>query len=417
MQGDRRIRPHFKSGGSAVLNVCTLENARNLIEIFCRARENESERVPLERALKRVLRQDIVCLEDVPCFTRSSVDGYAVAAEDTFGASASMPALLRLAGEVRMGQSPAFTLQSGECAAVPTGGQLPEGADAMVMLEEAEAFAGGVIAVEASVAPGKHLIFAGDDAKKGQIVLNRGTVLTTRGIGALAALGYAEVEAAKRPRVCVLSTGDELVDPAQTPVGAEVRDVNGVMLTAAATQAGAEAAFCGRVPDDADMLNQKVSACCGECDILLISGGSSVGVKDAAANCVSSLGELLFHGLAVKPGKPAFAGTIGKTLVLGLPGHPTAAYFVFELLARPAIYALLGQTAREFTVLAKLNAAVPSNTGREEYVAVRLEEGTAEPLMSKSGLISVLSRADGYIRISRDAEGFAKGASVEVHLF
>ena len=400
-----------------MLNVCTLENAKKRVETFCRAHESESERIPLERALNRVLRQEIVCLEDVPGFTRSSVDGYAVAAADTFGASSSVPALLRLAGEVRMGQSPAFSLKSGECASVPTGGELPQGADAMVMLEEAEAFAGGMIAVETPAAPGKHLIFAGDDAKKDQIVLSRGTTLTPRGIGALAALGYAEVEAAKRPRVCVLSTGDELVDPARTPVGAEVRDVNGVMLTAAANQAGAEAAFCGCVPDDAGLLSERIQACCKECDILLLSGGSSVGAKDAAANCVSSLGELLFHGLAVKPGKPAFAGTIGKTLVLGLPGHPAAAYFVFELLARPAIRALLGQAAREFTVSAKLTAAVPSNTGREEYVAVRMEEGMAEPLMSKSGLISVLSRADGYIRIPRDAEGFVKGANVQVHLF
>lgn len=400
-----------------MLNVCTLECARNLLQNFSRARESGSEQIPLERALGRVLRQDVFCLEDVPGFTRSSVDGYAVVSLDTFGASSSMPALLRLAGEVRMGQSPAFSLQTGECAAVPTGGELPQGADAMVMLEETEAFADGMIAVETPAAPGKHLIFAGDDAKKGQIVLSRGTALTPRGIGALAALGYAEVEVAKRPRVCVLSTGDELVDPAKKPVGAEVRDVNGVMLTAAAAQAGAEAAFCGCVPDDAELLLQRIQACSRDCDILLLSGGSSVGLKDAAAKCVSSLGELLFHGLAVKPGKPAFAGTIGQTLVLGLPGHPAAAYFVFELLARPAIYAMLGQTAREHAVSAKLTSAVPSNTGREEYVAVRLEQGAAEPLISKSGLISVLSRADGYLCIPRDAEGLPKGAGVDVHLF
>lgn len=400
-----------------MLNVCTLETARKLIESFCRERKSGSEQIPLDRALNRVLRQDILCRENVPGFTRSSVDGYAVVSSDTFGASSSLPALLRLAGEIRMGQSPAFSLQTGECAAVPTGGGLPPGADAMVMLEEAEAFAGGMIAVETPAAPGKHLIFAGDDAKEGQTVLSAGTVLTPREIGVLAALGYAEASVAKRPRVCVLSTGDELVDPACKPAGAEVRDVNGVMLTAAAAQAGADAAFCGCVPDDADLLSQRILACCKECDVLLLSGGSSVGVKDAAAKCVGALGELLFHGLAVKPGKPAFAGVIGGTLVIGLPGHPAAAYFVFELLARPAIYALLGQTAREHTVNAKLTSAVPSNTGREEYVAVRLDQGAAEPLISKSGLISVLARADGYVCIPRDAEGLPKGAGVDVHLF
>lgn len=400
-----------------MLNVCTLEQARETIQKQCAQHSKSGESVSLEQALGRVLWQDIDCRENVPGFVRSTVDGYAVIAADTFGACASIPALLRLTGEVRMGQSPAFTLRPGECTAVPTGGALPEGADAMVMLEEAVAFAGGMVAIEAPTAPGRHLIFAGDDAAAGQIILQKGTRLTPRGIGALAALGCAAVTAAKRPRVCVLSTGDELIDPARTPSGAEVRDVNGVMLTAAAIEAGAEASFQGCVPDDAEVLSAKIQSCCAGCDLLLLSGGSSVGQKDAAAACVSERGELLFHGLAVKPGKPAFAGRVGDTLVLGLPGHPAAAYFVFHLLARPAIFALLGQITREWPISAALSAAVPSNTGREEYVAVRLNDGLAEPLISKSGLISVLSRADGYIRIPRDLEGLPKGASVNVYQF
>lgn len=400
-----------------MLNVLSLEKAQEILNNVCFIQRTGTETVPLAESLGRVLAADASAAEDVPGFDRSTVDGFAVAASDTFGASAAMPALLRLASEVEMGQKAEAALRPGECAAVPTGGELPSGADAMVMLEDTETFAGGLVAVERPAAPGNHIIFAGDDVKKGSVAVPAGKRLLPQDVGALAALGYASVPVARRPKVCVLSTGDELVDPSRTPERGEIRDVNGAMLTAAAAEAGAEAKFCGRVPDDKALLSVRIGECAAACGLLLLSGGSSAGVKDAAAACVSEQGEVFFHGLAVKPGKPTFAGKIGETLVIGLPGHPAAAWFIFRLLVRPAIGAMMRQTPSGRAVPARLSAAVPSNAGREEYVAVRLADGTAEPLMSKSGLISVLARADGYIRIPRDTEGFPEGAVADVQLF
>jgi molybdopterin molybdotransferase len=375
------------------------------------------ETVRFEKAQRRILAEDVVCAENVPSFTRSTVDGYAVVAADTFGASPAMPALLRLAGEVEMGAIPDFCIHSGECAVVPTGGQLPPGADAMIMLEHTEPFPGGTVAFETSAAPGRHLIFAGDDAKAGTVVIPAGKQLLAQDIGVFAALGIVNISVRKRPVVSIISTGDELIDPSRAPQGAQIRDVNGPMLAAACTDAGCDVRLVDRVPDVPRILLERIEACARGSDVLLLSGGSSVGAKDAAADCLAELGEVLFHGLAVKPGKPTFAGIIGKSLVIGLPGHPAAAFFMFQLLVRPLLESILGQATVWHTVTLPLNTAVPSNGGREEYVAVRLVKGGAEPLMSKSGLISVLSRADGYIRVSRDAEGVSQGESVAVTLF
>jgi len=400
-----------------MLNVLSLDEARLKMNKICRMQVLPTEISHLDQSLGRILAEDVVCRENVPGFTRSTVDGYAVVASDTFGASAAMPALLRVVGEVQMGRSPGFRVRPGECAAVPTGGELPTGADAMVMLEQTEPFADGMVAFEASSAPGRHLIFAGDDARAGAAVIPAGKKLLSQDIGVLAALGIVDVPVKKRPAISILSTGDELIDPSGTPEGAQVRDVNGPMLAAACAQAGTDVRFAGRVPDERAALLEKMKTYAQNSDILLLSGGSSVGAKDAAADCLAELGEVLFHGLAVKPGKPTFAGRIGKTLVAGLPGHPAAAFFIFQLLVRPMIETLLGQTTVRRTANATLSAAIPSNGGREEYIAVRIAGGCAEPLMSKSGLISVLSRADGYIRVPRDAEGVAQGETVEVSLF
>ncbi len=400
-----------------MLNVLTLGEARSKMNKIGGMQFFEAETAHFDRALGRTLAEDVVCRENVPGFTRSTVDGYAVVASDTFGASASMPALLRLVGEVQMGVSPDFRIRPGECAAVPTGGELPSGADAMVMIEQTEPFAGGMVAFETATAPGRHLIFAGDDAKAGATVIPAGKKLLAQDIGVLAALGIVDVPVKKRPGVSILSTGDELIDPSGIPHGAEIRDVNGPMLAAACMEAGAEVRSVDRVPDERSVLLERMKACAQSSDILLLSGGSSVGAKDAAADCLAELGEVYFHGLAVKPGKPTFAGSIGKTIVIGLPGHPAAAFFIFQLLVRPMIASMLGQATSQRTVRAMLTTAIPSNGGREEYIAARLVDDGVEPLMSKSGLISVLSRADGYIRVPRDVEGVSRGESVSVTLF
>lgn len=400
-----------------MLQVLSLGDA---IQIVCQVAKNGHISTVCEKISAcsgRILAKDVYAAEDLPAFDRSAVDGFAVVSRDTFGSSTAQPSLLRLVGEVKMGERAGFSLADGTCAAVWTGGELPPGADAMVMLEQAERLPGGLIAVEESAAPGRHIVFRGDDVKAGEALLAAGTRLTAREIGLLAAIGVTEAEVFARPRVGILSTGDELIDPAQTPVGGQIRDSNGEMLLAACREAGAEAHFLGRVPDEEDVLYRAMRQGAEACDLMLLSGGSSAGAKDAACRCLGNLGEVLFHGLALKPGKPAFAGRIGGTIVVGLPGHPAAAYLVFHALVRPLLATLAGGEVVEKTVRATLLSAAPSNEGREELLPVRLRDGGAEPVALKSGLLSPLTRANGYICIPRDTEGLSKGAHVDVILF
>ena len=399
-----------------MLQVLSLDDAKDKLLTFAQKKFVFSERVPLFSCCGRSLAQDIYSEEDLPAFDRSAVDGFAVASCDTFGASAVQPSLLCLTGEVKMGERAQTPIDSGCCATVWTGGEIPHGADAMVMLEEAEHL-GGMVAVEHATAPGRHVVFHGDDVKKGQLLLRAGTCLGAREIGLLAALGMTKISVKRCLRVGVLSTGDELIDPAQTPVGGQIRDSNGIMLTLACQETGADAAFFGRVPDDEAVLLAELSKAAGECDLLLLSGGSSAGAKDAAYRCLIKLGEPLFHGIALKPGKPTLAGRIGETIVVGLPGHPAAAYLVFHALVRPLIAALKSETLVERTVRVRLTQAVPSNDGREELLPVCAFGEEAEPVAIKSGLISPLTRANGYIRIPRDTEGLPKGAAVDAILF
>jgi len=400
-----------------MLQVLSLGDGREQLLAKIAGRTPKMEQIALENARGRVLAQDIVAKRDLPDFTRSSVDGWAVVATDTFGASAAIPALFECRGEVAMGDKPSFSLETGFCAAVWTGGELPQGADAMLMIEDGETLPGGQVAIYGATSPGRHVVFRGEDAAAGQRVLPAGKRLSARDVGALAAIGETLVPVRALSRVCVLSTGDELIDPAEAPRGAQIRDCNGPMLIAACEQAGASAVFCGRIADDASLLKETMRSLAEDCDLLLLSGGSSAGAKDAAARCLGELGNLLFHGLAVKPGKPTLAGMIGETLVVGLPGHPAAAYLVFYELVRPLLAALQGETLVERTIPAALASAIPSNHGREELVPVLLHEGIATHIPSKSGVITTLARADGYFRIPRDAEGLAQGARVDVILF
>lgn len=400
-----------------MLNVLSLQESKQRLKNLIKDTQILSESVPLSDALGRILADDIVCGADLPPFARSAVDGFAVKSEDTFGASASLPSLLRLKGEVRMGQRAGLSILPGECAAVWTGGELPNGADAMVMLEEAQNLPGELIAIETAASPGRHVVFRGEDARAGQSVLPAGRRITPREIGLLAGLGYAQVPVVRRPRISVLSTGDELVSPGQPARDGQLRDVNGAMLHAASAEMGTEAVFLGIVPDDEEALLRAMGQACESCDLLLLSGASSAGAKDAAARCLARLGEVVFHGLALKPGKPTFAGEIGGTIVVGLPGHPAAAYLVFHALVRPLIAELSGTPLLHRTKKVSLTQSVPSNHGREELLPVRLTEEGADPVPLKSGLISPLCRADGYIHIPRDAEGLCKGTSVDVVLF
>ncbi len=398
-----------------MLKVVSLTEAQSILNARFGAKRTGTETVSLGEALSRVLARDIAAREDVPGFDRSSVDGYAVRAEDTFGCSESIPALLGSVGEIKMGEKPALEIKSGECAYIPTGGELPRGANAAVMIEFCEDF-NGLVSVQKPSAPGQHLVFRGDDVRAGEIVLGAGTTITPEHIGALAALGAARLEVAKRPRVFVISTGDEIVSPEAELEGALIRDVNGPMLEACAKSCGCEVIGRQIIRDDRALIKAAIAAAARESDIVLLSGGSSAGARDEAADIISELGELLFHGIAVKPGKPTLAGDLGSVPVLGLPGHPVAARFIFELLARPLLLGFVGAQRQPRFLSAALETALSSNHGREEYIPVRLEGDAALPIIGKSGLITTLAAADGYIKIGRDREGYAAGERVEIFL-
>ena len=399
-----------------MLHVKTPEEVLALIdEEFTPAAGVES--VPLTTALGRVLGEDIAATEYVPDFDRSTVDGYAVRARDTFGCSDAIPAILPLQGEVLMGEGAEFDLNPEECVAVPTGGALPKGADSVVMVEYTEDY-GGEIGISKPAAPGQNLIFRGDDVYPGKVILNKGRVLSSQDIGALAAIGRVQVPVVKKLKVGILSTGDELVPPEVRPGPGQVRDVNGPMLAAMLTGFGVDVISYGIVVDNEEKLAATVKKAVGECDAVLLSGGSSVGVKDAACRIIASMGKLLLHGIAIKPGKPTIIGKAGNKPLVGLPGHPVAAYFVTKLFVLPLLGRIMDRDLTAYTVTARVTENISANHGRAQYHCCRLErrDGAlwAIPIRGKSGLITTLAGAEGYFAISRDCEGLPQGAEIQV---
>ena len=377
-----------------------------------------AETVSLTAAMGRVLAEDIAATEYVPDFDRSTVDGYAVRAKDTFGCTDAIPAILPLQGEVLMGEGAEFALNPEECVAVPTGGAVPKGADSVVMVEYTEDYGDGTIGISKSAAPGQNMIFRGDDVFPGKVVLEQGRVLSSQDIGALAAIGRVQVPVAKKLKIGVISTGDELVPPEQTPGPGQVRDVNSPMLEAMLTAFGAEVINYGIVIDDEALLSEKVHKAVAECDAVLLSGGSSVGVKDAACRIIESMGKLLMHGIAIKPGKPTILGKAGSKPLVGLPGHPVAAYFITKIFILPLLCRLTGRKQESYTTTARVTESISANHGRAQVHCCRLEsrDGAlwASPIRGKSGLITTLAGADGYFVIDRDCEGLPQGAQVQV---
>ncbi|NLL63480.1 MAG: molybdopterin molybdotransferase MoeA [Ruminococcaceae bacterium] len=402
-----------------MLTVKTSSEARQIIMDTFGYKLMETEQVTILDSVGRVLAEDIVSRENIPDFNRSTVDGYAVNAASTFGCSDSIPAILNFKGEVLISKSPAFEITKNECAYVPTGGELPQGADAMVMLEFSEDYGDGTRGMLKPSAPGQHVTFIGDDVKVGVKVLTVGTRLSARHIGALAALGYDKVMVYKKPKVAVLSTGDELVDLDEMLKGTMVRDINSYTICAALVELGCECIRIGIIKDELSILEAKVAEIIKSgVDMLIVSGGSSVGLKDATFKAYDKLGDVLFHGIAIKPGKPTIFANINDVPCFGLPGHPLAAYYVFNLFAKPLIKNMQGEKADiKDTKTLPLTLSIPCNHGREEYIGIRLVDNKAEPMYAKSGLISVLSKTDGYLRIDRDCEGLLDGEEVEVELF
>ena len=374
--------------------------------------------------VNRIIAADITAPEPLPPFDRSTVDGYAVLAADTFGASESLPAYLKLAGEVAMGAKPGFTLQPGSAGLIHTGGMLPEGADAVLMLENSQVARPGEIEVLKAVAVNENVLRTGEDVAPGDLLLAAGTRLRPAEIGGLLALGITQVPVSRPPRVGILSSGDEVVPPDTRPEIGQVRDVNSYALAALVTRRGGQANTCGIVPDRADALENALREAWKSNDLVVITAGSSASTRDLTAQTIQKIGRpgVLVHGVNVKPGKPTILGVCDGKAVIGLPGNPVSALVIAGLFVLPVIDRLLGiKTARpDATVAAHLTVNLASQAGREDYVPVRLlatgEGYSADPIFYKSNLIFSLARADGLVHIPADATGLPANAAVNVIL-
>ena len=417
MQASKLLKAFFK--------VVTPDEARR---ILLEAEPGETEKIETVRARARVLAEDLYSRVDLPHFHRAAMDGYAVRAKDTFGASASLPAYLKLAGTVEMGKEATRPAEKGEAIRISTGGMLPPESDAVVMVEYTEEVGDGMVEIHRGVSPWQNVIQIGDDIKKKEPVFCRGRRLRAHDLGALTGIGISSLRVYKKPRVALISTGDEIVDVDTEPLPGQVRNINQHSLAGLVEECGAELNDLGVVRDDREALAKTLRKAAEWGDLVLLSGGSSVGARDIATDAILSLpdAEMIFHGISVSPGKPTiYAKAAGKPL-LGLPGYPVSALVIFELFAAPLIRRLGGEalaSARQFpkTTRAILKTNIASQTGREDYVRVILEavdgRSYATPLPSKSGAIFTLVKADGMVRIDLNQEGIEQGEEVEVILF
>ncbi|MDN5347086.1 MAG: molybdopterin molybdotransferase [Clostridia bacterium] len=414
-----------KVSGVELFHVLTVPEAREVLAARWPELKRGTKKVSLTGALRCELAVDIVAAEDVPGFARSTMDGYAVRAQDTFGATESQPAYLALAGEVFMGEAAGVQVLPGTAVAIATGGMLPPGADAVVMVENTESVDGKTVAITRPVAPGENLVKRGEDVRAGQKVLAAGRRLRPQDLGILASLGFSEVEVYEPWRIGILATGNEIVPPEVKPGPGQVRDINSYTLFGLSQACGAEPRLYGIVPDDLDKLKAVAWKALNENHILLFSGGSSVGTRDLTLQVIASLDnpEILFHGISIRPGKPTLAAVTGGKLVIGLPGHPVSAMIIFDLFLRPLI--LYGGyndlDLLEGSVKAVLTRKVASGADREDHVRVRLLRGEAgllaDPVPGKSGLISTMVQADGLVKVPLECEGLEAGSIVEVRLF
>ena len=377
-----------------------------------------AESVPLGEAVGRVLLEPVTSDVDIPGFDRSVVDGYAVLAADTSGAGESNPVMLHCTGRVAMGGNAApLHLRTGECIYVPTGGLLPAGTDAVVMVENVE-ISSDLVLVKKIVAHGENVLLYNEDFRKGDIVLPAGRRLSPQDTGVLAAAGCVSVPVSRKPVVGIISTGNELVPFTQVPVRGQVRDANASMIGAYLQEYGCTPKQYGIVEDECRAFESVVARAVAECDLILLSGGSSKDERDMTAGVIAAKGEVLVHGIAIAPGKPTIIGKVNGKPVFGLPGHPASAYIVLIAVVRPLIDRVLGvDKPKVRTLRAILDLNVPSQRGREDYVRVRVENGIATPVFGKSGLLNTLVSSDGIIRIPAGSEGLEKGSEVEVILW
>jgi molybdopterin molybdotransferase len=383
--------------------------------------------ISITNGLNRVLARDIVSSENIPGFQRSTVDGYALDARDTFGANESLPTPLVIVGEVKMGQVPDFGIKRGQCAFISTGGMLPQGADAVVMVEYAQRIEETVIEITRPVSPLENVILADDDIKEGQTILQKGTLLRAQDLGVLAGLGIEAVVVFRRPRAAIISTGEELVDITGKPEPGQVRDINSYTVGGLCAGLGVKPVYLGLSGDNFGDLKVLLEKGLSQADVILLSGGSSVGAKDMTLDLFLSFAdvELVAHGVSISPGKPTIVARKGNKTLWGLPGHPVSAMIIFDVFLRYLFARLSGLADpadySRHTVEAELDRNIESASGREDYIRVKLvaEDGklVAKPILGKSGLISTMVEADGIMKIDINTEGLYRGDTVRVSLF
>jgi len=403
-----------------------LQTREEVLALYDRFPPVGAEEVDLAGAGGRVLAADVPAPEAVPSFPRASMDGYAVRARDTFGAGPAAPQYLEIKGEVPMAAAPPQAVGPGETLRLPTGAMLPAGADAVVMLEYTDEHPDGTLEVRRAVAPGENVLQPGEDVRRGEVLFAAGRRLLPQDLGLLAALGVARVQVFRRPRVAILSSGDEIVPLNASPGPGQVRDSNAYLAAAQVQEWGGLPFLQGIVPDDFAALKSALAAALKEADLVLVSGGSSVGARDLTLAAIQALpgAQVLVHGVAIRPGKPTILAAVGEKPLLGLPGHPASAAIVMEVLGRPLLERLSGLAPRPSwggTVPALLSRNLAGATGREDWVRVRLrQEGDtlwADPVLGPSGLLSPLVKSHGLVMIPLGTEGLPRGEMVTVRLF
>lgn len=403
-----------------LFNVVSVKEANEVIDRSFNY-ELGYEKVNIMQSVGRICYQDIKAECNIPEFKRSTVDGFAVCSRDVFGASEAMPSMLELKGEIFMGKVPPTDIIWGECLYIPTGGMLPEGADSVVMVEYSHKLDENTVMIYSPVAMGDNVIRVGEDVNNQDIVLKRGDKLRPYEIGVLASIGISEVIVYKRPRVAIISTGDEVVPCDVKPAIGEVRDINTHLIWSLLVEDGMEPVSYGIIKDEYDDLKSTVDSAFNECDMVLISGGSSVGKKDQTLKVIASYddGEVLVHGIAVKPGKPTIIGKHKEKIIFGLPGHPLACSIIYKILVKNYLHSLMSYDDENYGTSAIMSINYHSAKGREEYLPVELEtienKIIAKPVFGKSGIITAFSKAWGYIKIEKNVEGLKQGQLVEVY--
>ncbi|MGM0410476.1 MAG: gephyrin-like molybdotransferase Glp [Bacillota bacterium] len=403
------------------------------IKKYLKNKELKKEKINILDSIDRISGKKIKSKVNLPPFNRSTVDGFAVRAQDTAGASTTLPAYLDVIGEVKMGEKTNLEIGPGEAVEMPTGGMIPEGADAVLMIEYTDYLDKDTIETAKAVAVGENIVVKGEDIASGDLLFDKGHRIRPRDIGAMAGLGITELSVYKKPEIAVISTGDELIEPGEEAGPAQIRDINSYSITSLLKSYGVKAKKVGIIKDEFDLLKKAVKNNLNS-DLVLISGGSSVGVKDMTIDLLNSLGEpgVLLHGLSIKPGKPTILAIIDETPVIGLPGHPASAWTVSRILLEPIIKFLIGEIdidnlgrkskkeGFEAVFKAELTRNIVSDKGREEYLPVKLindeKKLKAEPIVGKSSLITTLVSGDGLIKINTFEEGKNKGDLVKVEL-